>query len=553
MMVAAGLGLVLQRLPELWLRTGEHLYLAGTATAIAVVVGIPLGVICHRVRSVRGPLLGILSILQTIPSLAMLAFLLALLSRIGALPAIVALTLYAFLPIVRNTFTGLGGVAPEVTEAARGVGMTPGQRLAMVELPLAVPVILAGIRTAAVISVGIATLSAFIGAGGLGEFVIRGLSMNNIPLVLLGAVPAAILALLVNFAIGAAEWGLRPTRQSEKGAWKPKLKPLALASPAMLIAFGVVTSLVELSPTAPRPGDGSATAGSIRIGSKEFTEQYILGELMAQMIEARTSLAVERTFGLGGTMICHRALEKGEIDLYPEYSGTGYQAVLKLKGSTDPNEVLRLVTEGYRKQYQVDWLGPFGFNNSYAITVRAEDAEENGWRRISDLASSASQLRAGFTSEFQEREDGYPGLQKAYGFRFAEARDLSPALMYEAAAKKQVDVICAFATDGRIAAYRLRPLLDDRKFFPPYHAAPVVRQETLRKHPEVREALAPLAGLLDDATMQRLNYEVDEKKRSPAEVASEFLKAKGLIGRREADTRTVKGSRSIRLGKIGRG
>ena len=527
MMAAASF--ILQRLPELWLRTGEHLLLTGVATGIAVVLGVPLGVACSRTRWVRGAALSVLGIFQTVPSLAMLALLLGLTGMIGTLPAIIALALYAFLPIVRNTVTGLAGVSPEAMEAARGVGMTPRQRLWMVELPLALPVIVAGIRTAAVISVGIATLSAFIGAGGLGQFINRGLSMNNRPLLFLGAVPSALLALLVNFVIGAAEWGLRRTRQSEKGTWRPKLKPIALASPALLIAFGVVTSLVEWSPTAPRPGGASPTAGTIRIGSKEFTEQYILAELMAQMIEARTNLAVQRTFGLGGTMICHEALEKGEIDLYAEYSGTGYQAVLKLKGSTDPNDVLRLVAEGYRKRHQVEWLEPFGFNNTYAITVRAEDADKNGWTRVSDLAASAAQLQAGFTSEFQEREDGYPGLQKAYGFRFAEARDLSAALMYEAVAKKQVDVICAFATDGRIAAYRLRPLRDDRRFFPPYHAAPVVRQETLRRHPQVRQALAPLAGLLDDATMQRLNYAVDEEKRSPAEVVAEFLEAKGLI------------------------
>jgi len=545
MMIAAEAGLVVQRLPDLWRLTGEHLYLAGTATIIAVIVGIPLGVICHRVRSLRAALLAALGTLQVIPSLAMLAFLLGVFG-IGVPPAIAALMLYAFLPIVRNTFTGLEQVAPEAIEAARGVGMTPAQRLVMVELPLAVPVIVAGIRTAAVISVGIATLSAFIGAGGLGEFIFRGLSMDNIPLIQLGAAAAAILALLVNFTIGAAEWGLRPTRQSDRGTWKPKLKPVALASPALLIALGVAMSLVDLAPSVPR----APATGTIRVGSKEFTEQYILGELMAQMIEDRTDLRVKRTFGLGGTMICHGALVRGEIDLYPEYSGTGYQAVLKLKGSTDPNEVLRLVKEGYRKQHQVDWLEPFGFNNTYAITVRADDAEKNNWRRVSDLAFSASRLRAGFTSEFQEREDGYPGLQKAYGLSFAEARDLSPALMYRAAARKEVDVICAFATDGRIAAYRLRPLLDDRKFFPPYHAAPVIRQETLRKHPKVRDALAPLAGLLDDAAMQRLNHEVDEKKRSPAEVAAEFLNAKGLIGGRTTGTRTVKEGRSGSSGKI---
>jgi len=187
------------------------------------------------------------------------------------------------------------------------------------------------------------------------------------------------------------------------------------------------------------------------------------------------------------------------------------------------------VSEEYRQRFQAQWLEPFGFDNTYAITVRRDDAEKYGWKSISDLAERAGELRAGFTSEFQEREDGYPGLKRAYGFGFGKAYDLSPALMCEALAKGEVDVICAFATDGRIVAYNLQPLKDDRGFFPPYDAAPVVRTEFLAEHPEVRQALAPLAGLLDDETMQRLNFRVEGKKRSHEAVAREFLKSKGLV------------------------
>ncbi len=525
-MLAEWENFVAAHLGELWLRTGEHLFLTGVATGIAVLLGIPLGILGSRVRWLRSPLTAALGVLQTIPSLAMLAILLSLLGKIGALPAIIALIMYALLPIVRNTLTGLVGVSSETIEAARGVGMTTSQRLRLVRIPLALPVIVAGIRTAAVISVGIATLSAFIGAGGLGQFINRGLGMNNTRLILLGAVPAAALALLVDFTIWAAEWGLRPVRQKQRGMLKARLRPVALAAPALLVAFGIVTSLTKPMPFSDQPG---AVADPIRIGSKEFTEQFILGELMAQLIEGRTDLPVERRFGLGGTMICHGALAKGEIDLYAEYTGTGYQAILHRSGLSDPDEILRVVRKEYRERFQAEWLGPFGFNNTYAITARQADAETNNWRTISDLAGVAADLTAGFTSEFQERADGYPGLRKTYGFHFGETRDLGPSLMYEALARKQVDVICAFATDGRIAAYNLDPLIDDRHFFPPYHAAPVVRMKVLRAHPEIRTALAPLGGLLDDATMQRLNYEVDEKKRAPAEVAREFLAAHHLI------------------------
>ncbi len=526
-MVGAFLTMLSARLPELWLRVGEHLVLTGLSTGLAILLGLPLGILAARMPRLRGTLLGGVGVLQTIPSLAMLAILLVLLEKIGAVPAVIALTLYALLPIVRNTLTGLEGVGVEVKEAALGIGMTPRQQLVLVEIPLALPVIVAGIRTAAVVGVGIATLSAFIGAGGLGQFINRGLALSNPQLIMLGAVPAAMLALIVDFTLGAAEWGTRPTKQAEKGTLKARLKPVALASPLLLVALGAASLLTTTSVGSAYAG-GEAT-GTVRIGSKNFTEQLILGELIAQLIEGQTDLSVDRRFNLGGTMICHEALVSGEIDLYVEYSGTGLTAILKAPVKSDPAETLEAVRAGYRRRFDVEWLTPFGFNNTYAVTVRSRDAKTKGWKTISDLAPRASKLRAGFTAEFAERPDGYPGLRKTYGLKFGSVRDLDAAIMYEAVARKQVDVICAFATDGRIAAYKLTPLEDDRHFFPPYYAAPIVRRAVLDRHSEIAETIHPLVGLLDDATMQRLNYEVDEKGRGPAAVAREFLGASGLL------------------------
>ncbi len=518
------LDFILDRLPELWLRTGEHVMLTSASTGTAILVGIPLGIVASRISSLRGSVMSAVGILQTIPSLAMLAILLALLGRIGAVPAIVALVLYALLPIVRNTFAGLEGVAPEVMEAAQGIGMTDRQRLRIVQLPLATPVIVAGIRTAAVVGVGIATLSAFIGAGGLGQFINEGLALSHTGLILLGAIPAAILALVVDWSIGAAEWGLRPTRQAERGTFIARLKPAAVWLPLVVVALGVGAYFMG-----PGGRRGQTAAGTIGIASKNFTEQLILGELMGQLIEGRTDLGVERRFNLGGTMICHEAIARGAIEVYAEYTGTGLTAVLKHDVVADPEEALRIVREAYRERFGVEWLEPFGFNNTYTLTVRGDDAQRHGWQKISDLGAIAPELRAGFTFEFAERPDGYPGLRDAYGFSFGEMRGLEPSLMYEAIARDQVDVICAFATDGRIAAYNLKPLEDDKAFFPPYYAAPVVRAEALRQHPELRDALAPLAGALDDATMQQLNYAVDEGKRAPADVAREFLVSHDLL------------------------
>ncbi len=516
---------VQQRLPELWLRTGEHIVLTGTATAIAIGIGVPLGILAARTKTLRGIITGGVGILQTIPSLAMLAFLLAMLNKIGSTPAVIALTLYALLPIVRNTLAGLDGVPAAIQEAADGVGMTRQQRLWMVELPLAMPVIVTGIRTAAVVGVGIATLSAFIGAGGFGQFINRGLSLSNHQLILLGAVPSALLALLVDAAIGGAHWAVSHRTTTRL------VKTIALAFPLLLFAFGVIAVTAPNPFERPNENAAPANAEVIHIGSKNFTEQLILGELMAQLIERETDLHVERRFDLGGTMICHGALVAGEIDLYAEYTGTGLTAILKEKVRSDADEVYELVSDAYARQFQLKWLQPFGFNNTYAITVRETAARKNRWQTISDLRSDAYKLRAGWTFEFSERPDGYPGLRERYGFQFGKVRDLESSLMYQALVQDEVDVICAFATDGRIAANGLRPLKDDKQFFPPYHAAPVIRQATLNRHPALEGILDRFSGVLTDSIMQKLNLQVDLEKKSPREVAATFL-AKELSNKR---------------------
>ena len=521
--VANWLNFAAEQMSELWLLTGQHLVLTGVSTGLAIAIGLPLGIMASTRQWLRATVLGSIGVLQTVPSLAMLAILLALVGKIGAVPAIIALTIYALLPIVRNTVTGIEGVPPEVVEAARGIGMTRLQQLRKVQLPLAMPVIIAGIRTAAVVGVGIATLSAFIGAGGLGQFINRGLALSNTQLILLGAIPAALLAVVVDGVIAATAWGMEPVRYREKHSLKAKLKFIALGMPLLLVSLGVYTTVGSRSPEA------NHACKTIRIGSKNFTEQIILGELMTQMIEAHTDLAVDRRFNLGGTMICHEALAAGAIDLYAEYTGTGLVAVLKRPVESDANSVFNMVRTEYKKQFNLEWLEPFGFNNTYALTVRKSDARDKSWQTISDLATSADTLRAGFTAEFSERADGYPGVRKAYGFGFAKAHDLEPSLMYQAVANGEVDVICAFTTDGRIAAYDLQPLDDNLRFFPPYFAAPVIRSDFLQHHFEVRGVLARLAGVLDDKTMQRLNFEVDEKGRNPDEVARDFLRKARLV------------------------
>jgi osmoprotectant transport system substrate-binding protein/osmoprotectant transport system permease protein len=512
------------RLPDLWLRTGQHILLTGVSTLIAIGIGIPLGIVASRLSWLRGFITGCVGILQTIPSLAMLAILLAMLNRIGTVPAIIALVLYALLPIVRNALAGLSGVPAETMEAADGMGMTRTQRLWLVELPLAAPVIVTGIRTAAVVGVGIATLSAFIGAGGLGQFINRGLALSNYHLIMLGAVASAALALLVDASISAVQWSLRRRSSTRLPGWADRTTRIAAAcAPAVILIVGfLAVQHPDWVSSKPMPSDENA-GSTIRIGSKNFTEQLILGEIMAQLIKQKTHLHVIRKFGLGGTMICHEALVHGEIDLYPEYTGTALTTILRRKVISNPDKVYQIVAEAYAKKFNLEWLKPFGFNNTYAITVRQREARRLHLKTISDLKPYAAKMRAGWTSEFSGRPDGYPGLQKCYGFKFGSVRDLDTSLMYEAIAHDRVDVICAFSTDGRIAADHLQPLIDNRHFFPPYYAAPVIRKSVLKAHPELQSVLNLLAGKLSNKIMQHLNSEVDQQKRTPAAVAHDFL------------------------------
>jgi len=272
----------------------------------------------------------------------------------------------------------------------------------------------------------------------------------------------------------------------------------------------------------------------IIIGSKEFTEQLILAELLAQLIEAKTELKVERKTGLGGTLICFGALEKGEIDLYPEYTGTGLKAILKHEENiTDSEEVYELVKKKFMAEYNLEWLKSFGFNNTYALAMRKEHADSLGISKISDFLAH-SELACGFTAEFNERDDGYPGLVRHYGFRFeSDPKDLDPGLMYKAVKEKEVDVISAFATDGRIQAYNLKVLDDDKKFFPPYYAAPVVRSAILEKNSKLGDILNSLADHIDDVDMSRMNYEVDNDGKSPSQVAKEFLTREGFLRKKD--------------------
>lgn len=509
------------RLIEFWLshRTeflaalAQHIALVLAATALAVGVGLPLGVFAFRRPRLGAPLIGIANILQTIPSLALFGFLIPIpfIGGIGARAALLALVLYALLPVMRTTVSGLASIDPSVREAGIAMGMTSRQLLFQVELPLARTAIIAGIRVATVAGVGTATIAAAIGAGGLGEYIFRGVSMVNSTVILAGAVPAALLALAADFGLGWIERRMAP------GAGGASLRKVAVV--LVSTGLGLLILTVGILYT-------GSSRGRIRVGSKNFTEQLILGELIAQSIERGTALSVERRLNLGGTLVCEEAMRAGDLDVYIEYTGTALTAVFKLPVQLNPEEVLRRVAESYALSNRT-MLGSLGFNNTFAILIRGEDARRLGLKTISQAAQHTRQWRAGFGPEFLDREDGFKGLAGIYGLEFKEpprAMDLS--LTYRALAGSQVDLIAGDSTNGLIDKLDLVMLEDDRHYFPPYHAVPVIRTEVLLKHRGLQRVFDELAGKIPEREMRRMNYEADVEQKDVREIVKNFLERK---------------------------
>jgi osmoprotectant transport system permease protein len=488
---------------------GQHVLLVGASTLFAVAIGVPLGIFAAKRPRLSAPLVGLANLVQTIPSLAMFGFLLPLpfLGGVGPRTAVVVLVLYGLLPIVRTTIAGLQGIDRSIREAGVAMGMTDGELLRQVELPLAMPSIVAGIRVAAVVGVGSATIAAAIGAGGLGEYIYRGLSMVDTTVILAGAIPAAALALVVDGLLLWLERAL--VRRRRRGSSRAPL--IAIAA----IAAAIVGAAAVANLSGDRP--------DVVVGSKNFTEQLILGEIVAQTIERQTGLTVDRRLNLGGTLICERALASGDIDVYVEYTGTALTAIFHQPLGTDSTAVLNTVRESYAKSGRT-LMAPLGFNNTFTILVRGRDARAEGMKTIDDAVGTAAGWRAGFGYEFLERPDGYPGLAKQYGLRFKEPpKVMDLTLTYRALASGQVDLIAGDATAGLIDALDLFPLADNRQYFPPYDAVPVARTDTLLKYPAVRRALESLAGKISAADMRAMNNAADARREDPAVIARRFL------------------------------
>jgi len=491
-----------------------HVLLSAAALGLGLAIGMPLAILALRRPRLRWSILMFASLVQTIPSLALLALFYPLLlvlsalcerlfgarfSALGFWPSLAALTLYSMLPIIRNAVTGVSSVDRDLLEAADGVGMTARQRLWRVELPLAAPVIMAGVRTAAVWVIGAATLSTPVGQTSLGNYIFAGLQVENWVLVLFGCVAAAALALFTDQLLGAVEGGVAQ-RSKARVLW-----------PLSVLALGVGLAAYQ-------PLMAARLGSSYVIGAKNFSEQYILSSLIEERLQQRGA-RVTRKVGLG-SVVAFRALSQGELDVYVDYSGTLWANIMKRSDNPPRAQLLQELKEWLARERHVLLLGELGFENAYALAMRRDRAAELGIRSIADLAAHAPRLAIGGDFEFFARPE-WEALRAQYGLGFATSKQYQSTFMYKAVVDRQVDVISAFSSDGRIAADDLVVLEDPRQAIPPYDAVLLVPEQ--RKGDALLvPALTPLLGAIDIEHMRRANLLVDrsEDKWSPAAAAS---------------------------------
>lgn len=495
-----------ERKEEFFQAIFEHIQISFYALVIALIIAIPLGIYLTYKKKISEIIIGLTAIMQTIPSLALLGLLIPIMG-IGKKPAITALVIYALLPILRNTYTGINGVDPVYMVASRAMGMNKVQQLFKIQLPLAMPVIMAGIRTATVLIIGTATLASLIGAGGLGKLILLGLDRNNMNLILLGAIPSALLAILFDFVL----------RKLENKNWK-----------VIIISF-ISVFLIFFSGNLIM--NKQSKKDRIVISGKLGTEPEILINMYKLLIEDEMkNVDVELKSGFGTTSFNFNALKSGEVDIYPEFTGT---IVFTFLNETPVSNVKEQVYEqaknGILKRYNMVLLKPMEYNNTYAIGVTKKFAKENNLSKISDLARVKDKAKVGFTREFADREDGYKGMKKLYKFEFANVKEFEPKLRYVAVQSNDINVIDAYSTDSELEQYKITVLQDDKRLFPPYQGAPLMRSETLKKYPKLEQILNKLHNKITDSEMRKMNFEVGVNGKKAKDVAMEYLIKNRLI------------------------
>ena len=485
---------------------GQHLQLSLLTLLLAIFLAVPLAIYLSTRKRASNWVLQLAGIFQTIPSMALLGLFIPIMG-IGTLPALTALVIYAIFPILQNTITGLQGIDPSLEEAGIAFGMTKWERLKKFEIPLAMPVIVSGVRTATVMIIGTATLAALVGAGGLGSFILLGIDRRNASLILIGAISSAILAILFNLILKWLE--------------KAKLRTILVAFAVMILGLGA-SYAPNIIPHKEKD--------NLVISGKLGPEPEILANMYKILIEENTDMTVTVKPNFGKTTFLYEALKKGDIAIYPEFTGTVTESLLKPTPQVghDPEAVYQAALDGIKKQDNLVLLKPMAYQNTYAVVVPKKIAQEYGLKTISDLKKVEGQLKAGFTLEFNDREDGNKGLQKVYGLNL-QVSTMEPALRYQAIQSGDIQITDAYSTDAELARYDLVVLEDDKHLFPPYQGAPLMKAELLEKHPELEAVLNKLAGKITADQMSQLNYQVGVEGKPANQVARDFLVKEGLL------------------------
>jgi osmoprotectant transport system permease protein len=491
---------------------GGHMLLSVTSLAVGLLVSVPLGIFVSRRLRLAEWALGVAGVLQTIPSLALLALMVPLLGgMIGFWPAFVAMTLYSLLPILANTVIGIRGVDPTLIEAARGLGMSERQMLFRVQLPLAAPVLIAGVRTAAVLVVGTATLATPVGETTLGNYIFAGLNTRDHVATVFGCVCAALLAVALDQLVRVLQ--IASARRSFA------LFCGGVLGLVLFVGGGLYQPLARLL---------NPPANPAVVGSADYTEQHVLSEVLKGAL-ADAGFHVDQRKGMGET-IEFESLRAGAIDCYVDYTGNIWTTLMKRDEPADRATTLREVRAYLRDKHNVTCLGPLGFENAYALAMRRADAERLGVRTLADLAKHAPGMRIAGDLQFFHRPE-WQRVRKEYGLGFKEIRPVDPTLMYPSIQSGAVEVICAYTSDGRVSAFDLVVLEDPKQAFPPYDAILLVSPKAVNK-PGLREALTPLLGAIDLDLMRRANLRVDVEGRRPRAAGKELL---GLLQGRKGN------------------
>ena len=497
--------------PDLFKAITSHLYMTIIAVGWAIVIGVPLGILCSYFRKMANIILGVINITQAIPSLAILGLMIPFFG-IGSTPAIMMVAVYALLPIVKNTYAGITSISPDILEASDGIGIKRFERLLHIELPLSAPVIMSGIRIAAVTAVGTMTIAAFVGGGGLGTFIFEGIGMVNYDKILLGAIPSALLALLVDAVIGKIEAKMSERKHVPKGQNKKKMIATLLA---IVVVIGGVFGLNTLN-----------KSSDVVIASKNYSEQIMLAEIVKGMIEHHTDLTVEHKSSLGQTNFVYEAVKAKDVDMYVEYSGTAYLTYLHNKlAATDTAKTVMDKTVEQLAEEGLIAMPMLGFENNYGFAVTKEVADKYGMTKVSQLAEHSKDLRFAMDIDFNSRDDAYIGANRVYRFNFKSIDVTEDSIRFQAIESGQVDAVNANTTEGLIDKYNLVLLEEDKNFFAPYDAFPVVRDDVLQKYPELETVFDLLEGVITAEMMQQLNSEAVMGQKEIAQIAEEFLQA----------------------------